>query len=123
VRFGSSLMHTHHTQPKRAEPRKRNIPKVSIRHGDAGFSALSQKESRNPVKKTVSGWNGVIEMEASRFGASASLPRGCGDSASEVARLDKQAAPGNDPTLGSSMGAVGISNLRDETVRREHCAR
>jgi hypothetical protein len=44
-------MHTHHTQPKSAEPRKRNIPKVSIRHGDAGISALSQKESGDWIKK------------------------------------------------------------------------
>lgn len=47
-------MHTHHTQPKSAEPRKRNIPKVSIRHGDAGISALSQKESGNWIKKRLS---------------------------------------------------------------------
>src|ERR1700730_7847328 len=44
VRSGSSLMHTHQTQPNRAEPRKRNIPKVSIRLGDAGINALSHKE-------------------------------------------------------------------------------
>jgi hypothetical protein len=52
VRFGSSLMHTHHTHPNRAEPRKRNIPKVSIRHGDAGISPHSQKESGHQAKKS-----------------------------------------------------------------------
>src|SRR3984957_6769836 len=45
-------MHTHHTHPKRAEPRKRNIPKVSIRHRDAGISPLSQKESCHQEKKS-----------------------------------------------------------------------
>ena len=50
-------MHTHHTQPKSAEPRKRNIPKVSIRHRDAGISALSQKESGHQLKKTGKRFN------------------------------------------------------------------
>ena len=55
-------MHTHHTQPKSAEPRKRNIPKVSIRHGDAGISALSQKESGHQAKKSDERLqNGVME--------------------------------------------------------------
>jgi hypothetical protein len=45
-------MHTHHTHPNRAEPRKRNIPKVSIRHGDAGISPHSQKESCHQAKKS-----------------------------------------------------------------------
>jgi hypothetical protein len=45
-------MHTHQTHPNRAEPRKRNIPKVSIRHGDAGISPHSQKESGHQAKKS-----------------------------------------------------------------------
>jgi len=45
-------MHTHHTHPNKAEPRKRNIPKVSIRHGDAGISPHSQKESCHQAKKS-----------------------------------------------------------------------
>jgi hypothetical protein len=54
-------MHTHHTHPNRAEPRKRNIPKVSIRHGDAGISPHSQKESGHQAKKSDE-WlqNGVM---------------------------------------------------------------
>jgi hypothetical protein len=63
-------MHTHHTHPNRAEPRKRNIPKVSIRHGDAGISPHSQKESGHQAKKSDERLlNGVLE--GSRFGACA----------------------------------------------------